>query len=66
MVQKYACRNEGCSRLVFQLDYKYHACESGVKFRIFERAINGLGVRDIVRVLHISVDVVIDALKKEN
>jgi hypothetical protein len=29
-------------------------------------AINGSGVRDISRVLHISADVVIDTLKKEN
>ncbi|MDR2204236.1 MAG: hypothetical protein LBE76_08115 [Nitrososphaerota archaeon] len=63
-VQRYACHNEECSRSVFQLDYKYHACESGVKFRILEMAINGSGVRDIARVLHISADVVIDTLKK--
>jgi transposase-like protein len=63
-VQRYACHNEECSRSVFQLDYKYHACEPGVKFRILEMAINGSGVRDIARVLHISADVVIDALKK--
>jgi transposase-like protein len=62
--QRYACRNEECSRSVFQLDYKYHACEPGVKFRILEMAINGSGVRDIARVLHISADVVIDTLKK--
>jgi len=51
---------------VFQLDYKYRACEPGVKFRILEMAINGSGVRDISRVLRISADVVIDTLKKEN
>jgi transposase-like protein len=49
---------------VFQLDYKYHACEPGVKFRILEMAINGSRVRDISRVLHISTDVIIDTLKK--
>jgi transposase-like protein len=63
-VQRYACRNDECSRSVFQLDYKYHACEPGVKFRILEMAINGSGVRDISRVLHISADVVIETLKK--
>ena len=63
-VQRYACRNEKCSQTAFQIDYKYHACEPGVKFRILEMAINGSGVRDISRVLHISVDVVIDTLKK--
>jgi transposase-like protein len=64
--QRYACHNEECSRSVFQLDYKYRACESGAKFRILEMVINGSGVRDIARVLHISTDVVIDTLKKEN
>jgi len=63
-VQRYACRNEKCSRTVFQLDYKYHAYEPGVKFRILEMAINSSGVRDISRVLHISADVVIETLKK--
>ncbi|MDR2699754.1 MAG: hypothetical protein LBC12_02930 [Nitrososphaerota archaeon] len=50
---------------MFQLDYKYPACEPSVKFRILEMAINGSGVRDISRVLHISADVVIDTLKKK-
>ena len=63
-VQRYACRNEKCSQTVLQLDYKYHACEPGVKFRILEMAINSSGVRDISRVLHISADVVIETLKK--
>jgi transposase-like protein len=63
-VQRYACRNEECSRSAFQLDYKYRACEPGVKFRILEMAINGSGVRDISRVLHMSADVVIETLKK--
>ena len=63
-VQRYACRNEKCSRTAFQIDYKYRACEPGVKFRILEMAINGSGVRDISRVLHISADVVIETLKK--
>ena len=51
---------------MFQLDYKYHTCEPGVKFGVLEMAINGSEVRDISRVLHISADVVIDTLKKEN
>ncbi|MDR2700731.1 MAG: hypothetical protein LBC12_08090 [Nitrososphaerota archaeon] len=49
---------------MFQLDYKYHACAPGIKFRILEMTINDSGVRDISRVLHISTDVVIDILKK--
>ena len=53
-------------RSVFQLDYKYRACEPGVKFRVLEMIINCSGIRDISHVLHISADVVIDTLKKEN
>ncbi|MDR2699453.1 MAG: hypothetical protein LBC12_01310 [Nitrososphaerota archaeon] len=63
--QQYTCHNKECSRSIFQLDYKYHACAPGIKFRILKMAINGAGVRDISRVLHISTDVVIDTLKKK-
>ncbi|MDR0460988.1 MAG: hypothetical protein LBH62_06110 [Nitrososphaerota archaeon] len=30
-VQRYTCRNKKCLRTTFQTDYKYHACEPGVK-----------------------------------
>jgi transposase-like protein len=63
--QRYACQNEECSRSIFQIDYKYHACEPGMKLLILEMAINGSGVRAISRVLHISADVVIDTLKNK-
>ncbi|MDR2204188.1 MAG: hypothetical protein LBE76_07865 [Nitrososphaerota archaeon] len=50
----------------FNFTTNARACAPGVKFRILEMAINGSGVRGIARVLHVSVDVVIDTLKKEN
>jgi transposase-like protein len=65
MEQRYACHNEECSRSIFQLGYKYHACEPSIEFRILEMAINGSRVRDIPRMRHISADVVIDTLKKK-
>jgi transposase-like protein len=50
--QRYACRNEECSRSVFQLNYKYHACEPGVKNRILERVINGRCAQYFTRTSH--------------
>jgi transposase-like protein len=64
-VQRYACHNKECSHSIFQLDYKYHTCEPEMKFHILEMALNGSGVRDTSRVLHINADVVIDTLKKK-
>jgi len=48
----------------FNLATNIPSVNRGVKFRVLEMVINGSGVRDISRVLHISADVVIDTLKK--
>ena len=38
----------------FMLQYRYKAYEPGVKEQVVDRALNGSGVRDTVRVLKIS------------
>ena len=46
-------------------EYSYHeAYQPGVKETIIDMTMNGSGVRDIARVLSISPNTVIDALKK--
>lgn len=59
--QRYRCKSCGRS---FQLDYRYNARKKGVKEQIIKMAQNGSGVRDTSRVLQVSVNTVIDCLKK--
>ncbi len=44
--------------------YRYKAYEPGVKEQVVEMAINGSGIRDTARVLHINKNTVIATLKK--
>nr|WP_061509370.1 IS1-like element transposase [Endozoicomonas montiporae] len=46
------------------LEYRYKACEPGVKEKIIDMAINGSGIRDTSKVLGISKTTVIKTLKK--
>lgn len=64
-IQRYHCRNPVCSTKTFMLEYRYAACEPGIKERIVEMAINSSGVRDTARVLGISKGTVISTLKKK-
>ncbi len=48
---------------VFQLTYSYEARKPGVKDKIVDIAFNGAGIRDTARVLKISIDTVMRALK---
>jgi transposase-like protein len=62
--QRYRCRNPDCTTKTFMLDYRYKACEPGVKEQVVDMAINGSGIRDTARVLKINKNTVISTLKK--
>ena len=62
--QRYRCRHTTCGK-TFQLPHRYNACESGLKERIVDMALNGSGVRDTARVLSIAIGTVITTLKKK-
>lgn len=46
------------------LNYRYRACEPGIKAQVVEMAINSSGIRDTARALKINKNTVIDTLKK--
>jgi transposase-like protein len=62
--QRYRCQNAVCSRTIFQLHYSDQGRLTETKRRIIEMACNGSGIRDTARVLGISTDTVLNALKK--
>lgn len=69
-VKKHGTGNGGYPRYrsqtcccTFQLDYKYRACQPGIKEQVVELAINNAGIRDTARALHISINAVIRTLK---
>lgn len=62
--QRYKCREAACDGRTFILDYAYPGQFCQVKQQIVEMAINGSGVRDTARVLHVSPSTVIRELKK--
>jgi transposase-like protein len=59
--QRWFCKV--CNRY-FRLEYRYNACNKGVKEKIIDMTLNSSGVRDIGRVLRISKDTVTSVLKK--
>jgi transposase-like protein len=63
---KQRCRwqNPQCESVTFIRTYTYQGVLPEVKRRIIEMSLNGSGIRDIARVLHISPSTVIQALKK--
>ncbi|WP_420809930.1 IS1 family transposase [Endozoicomonas montiporae] len=63
-VPRYYCCNDKCEIKTFMLEYRYKACEPGVKEKIIDMAINGSGIRDTSKVLGISKTTVIKTLKK--
>jgi insertion element IS1 protein InsB len=63
--QRYQCKNEGCSKSTFILDYSYTGCFPEIKNKIIEMALNGSGIRDTARVLDIGRNTVISELKKK-
>ncbi len=58
--QRYHCLS--CRR-TFQLEYAYRACRTGIKEQVVDLAMNNAGIRDTARVLHISINAVVRALK---
>ncbi|MBC8949048.1 transposase [Xenorhabdus sp. TS4] len=58
--QRYRCLS--CKR-TFQLEYAYKACQIGIKEQLVDLAMNNAGIRDTARVLHISINTVVHALK---
>lgn len=63
--QQYICNNKHCSKSSFILDYTYNACKPEIKNKIIPMALNGSGIRDIVRVLKISTTTVMNYIKKK-
>jgi insertion element IS1 protein InsB len=61
---RYRCYNPDCQRCTFILNYSYQGHLPEVKRQILDMAINGSGIRDTARVLHISPSTVIAELKK--
>jgi transposase-like protein len=64
-VQRYSCQNKECLTKTFMQKYRYKAYEPGIKEQVVEMAINGSGIRDTARVLHINKNTVIATLKKK-
>lgn len=62
--QSYLCRNPDCLRRTFVLDTQQPGRKREVKQKIVDMALNGSGVRDSARVLHVSPATVIRELKK--
>lgn len=62
--QRYQCREQPCDGRTFILDYAYPGQSKKIKEQIVDMAINGSGIRDTARVLHVSTSTVIKELKK--
>ena len=62
--QRYRCKNPNCASQTFLVAYSHQGRVPEVKRQILEMTVNGSGIRDIARVLHISPTTVIDELKK--
>ena len=63
--QRYCCLNPLCSKKTFLLEYCYPGFLPVVKKQIIDMAMNGSGIRDTARVLHVSTATVINELKKK-
>ncbi len=64
--QRYRCNNPACARRIFLLQYHDKGRLPAIKRQIVDMALNGSGVRDIVRVLGVSSTTVIETLKKRH
>jgi insertion element IS1 protein InsB len=63
--QHYLCQNTACSPRSFLLEYSYRGRLPEVKQQIIAMSLNAHGVRDIARVLRISPDTVLRALRQK-
>jgi transposase-like protein len=64
--QRYRCREKPCQGRTFLLDYAYAGQAPQVKDQIVEMALNGSGMHDTARVLHVSTRTVLNELKKRH
>ena len=62
--QRYRCTHPSCPYQTFLVEYSHQGRMPEVKQQILEMTLNGSGIRDIARVLHISPTTVIEELKK--
>ena len=62
--QRFLCRSQSCQGRSFILNLSYPGRVPSVKQQIVDMTLNGSGVRDIARVLHVSTRTVIAELKK--
>ena len=62
--QRFYCQNAFCTRQTFLQEYVYQGRLPNVKQQIVDMTMNGSGIRDIARVLHVSPTTVIETLKK--
>ena len=62
--QRFLCRSHTCRGRTFGLNQSYPGRVAAVKQQIVDMTLNGSGVRDVARVLHVSTRTVIAELKK--
>ncbi len=62
--RRYRCLNLDCPYATFSQTIDYPGRRREVKQQIVEMTLNGSGIRDIARVLHVSTATVIKELKK--
>jgi len=64
--QRFRCQNPACTCVTFIHNYTYQGILPEVKRTIVDMSLNGSGIRDIARVLHVSPSTVIHELKKKS
>jgi len=64
--RRYRCLNPDCPYETFSQSIDYPGRRREIKQQIVEMTLNGSGVRDIARVLHVSTATVIQELKKNS
>jgi transposase-like protein len=62
--QRFRCQNPACKGVTFIHNSTYQGILPEIKRTIVEMSLNGRGIRDIARVLHVSPSTVIHELKK--
>jgi transposase-like protein len=62
--QRYACNNHECHRTFTLEPHSYPGRRQEIKEQIIEMSLNGSGIRDVSRTLHVSTSTVIHELKK--